>query len=171
MSTIEARLREEHRHRQATFYPPKGAASVFLLRQELDTLRTKHDATCERLQKAGEKIESLQKELMKLRSTLAVAGPNIGTVQKAAAAHFGMTVADLQSMRRTHDVVRPRQIAVWLCKQFTAKSLPQIGNSFGGRDHTTVLHSCRRIDEILEAEPEGEIAQAIEAIKQSLGVE
>jgi len=72
----------------------------------------------------------------------------VDDIQKAAAEHFGLKQADLISERRNRAIARPRQAAMWLAKQLTTRSLPDIGRRFGGRDHTTVLHAVRRIDEL-----------------------
>ena len=64
-----------------------------------------------------------------------------------------LRVADLLSTRRTRTIARPRQIAMALAKELTNHSLPDIGRSFGGRDHTTVLHACRKIQELRESDP------------------
>jgi chromosomal replication initiator protein len=68
--------------------------------------------------------------------------------QKTVAEYYKMKVSDLLSPRRTRAIARPRQMAMALCKELTEHSLPEIGNAFGGRDHTTVLHACRRIEEL-----------------------
>ena len=68
--------------------------------------------------------------------------------------------------RRTRAVARPRQIAMWLCKQLTTRSLPDIGRRFGGRDHTTVLHAVRRIEELRAIEPP--LAADVEALVRKL---
>jgi chromosomal replication initiator protein len=70
----------------------------------------------------------------------------IDDIQKATSEHYGMKQADLLSERRNRAVARPRQAAMWLAKQLTTRSLPDIGRRFGGRDHTTVLHAVRRIE-------------------------
>jgi chromosomal replication initiator protein len=75
----------------------------------------------------------------------------IDDIQKATSEHYGMKQADLLSERRNRAIARPRQAAMWLAKQLTTRSLPDIGRRFGGRDHTTVLHAVRRI-EALRAE-------------------
>jgi chromosomal replication initiator protein len=62
--------------------------------------------------------------------------------------YFNVRLADLLSARRARAVARPRQVAMYLSKQFTARSLPEIGRKFGGRDHTTVMHAVKRIDEL-----------------------
>ncbi len=64
--------------------------------------------------------------------------------------YFKIRVADLLSSRRNRSITRPRQIAMALAKLLTRHSLPEIGDSFGGRDHTTVLHACRKIKELRE---------------------
>lgn len=78
--------------------------------------------------------------------------PTIATIQWAVCARFGVTVLDLVSARRA--AVRPRQVAMWLCRQATPHSLPAIGRAFGGRDHTTVGHACRRIEALIAADPD-----------------
>ena len=70
----------------------------------------------------------------------------IDEIQKATAEHFGLKQADLLSERRNRAIARPRQAAMWLAKQLTTRSLPDIGRRFGGRDHTTVIHAVRRIE-------------------------
>jgi chromosomal replication initiator protein len=70
----------------------------------------------------------------------------IEDILKVVARHFGVTRADLLSQRRHRSVVWPRQIGMYLAKQLTARSLPEIGRRFGNRDHTTVLHAIRKID-------------------------
>ncbi|MEO6338765.1 MAG: chromosomal replication initiator protein DnaA [Caulobacteraceae bacterium] len=90
----------------------------------------------------------------------------VDDIQKAVAEHFGMKQADLLSERRTRAVARPRQAAMYLAKQLTTRSLPDIGRRFGGRDHTTVLHAVRRI-EALRAE-DAALAADLEAIARRL---
>jgi chromosomal replication initiator protein len=72
----------------------------------------------------------------------------IDNIQKLVAEYFKIRVADLLSSRRTRSITRPRQIAMSLAKLLTRHSLPEIGSAFGGRDHTTVLHACRKIAEL-----------------------
>lgn len=73
-------------------------------------------------------------------------------IQKTTAEYFKIRVADLLSKRRNRSVARPRQIAMALSKELTSHSLPEIGDAFGGRDHTTVLHACRKISELRKTE-------------------
>lgn len=72
----------------------------------------------------------------------------IETIQAVVAEHFNVTRADMMSARRTANVVRPRQIAMYLAKVLTLRSMPEIGRRFGGRDHTTVLHAVRKIEQL-----------------------
>jgi len=76
----------------------------------------------------------------------------IENIQKVVAEYFKIRVADLLSKRRSRSIARPRQIAMALAKELTTHSLPEIGDAFGGRDHTTVLHACRRVKELRETE-------------------
>jgi len=76
----------------------------------------------------------------------------IENIQKTVADYFKVRVADLLSERRSRSVARPRQIAMALAKELTSHSLPEIGDAFGGRDHTTVLHACRRIRALRDTE-------------------
>ena len=78
---------------------------------------------------------------------------SIENIQKTVAEYFKLRVVDLNSKRRNRSVARPRQIAMALSKSLTNHSLPEIGDAFGGRDHTTVLHACRKIDELCKSEP------------------
>ena len=77
---------------------------------------------------------------------------SIENIQKTVAEYYKIRVADLLSARRTRSITRPRQLAMALAKELTRHSLPEIGNAFGGRDHTTVLHACRKIVELKESD-------------------
>lgn len=76
----------------------------------------------------------------------------IENIQKTTAEYYKIRVADLLSKRRNRSVARPRQIAMALSKELTGHSLPEIGDAFGGRDHTTVLHACRKISDLRKTE-------------------
>lgn len=90
----------------------------------------------------------------------------VDQIQKCVAEHFGLKQADLISERRARAVARPRQVAMWLAKQITTRSLPDIGRRFGGRDHTTVLHAVRRI-EALKVE-DGALARDLDVLLRKL---
>ena len=72
----------------------------------------------------------------------------IEEIQKRVAEHFNIRMADMHSARRSRAVARPRQVAMYLSKQLTSRSLPEIGRKFGGRDHTTVMHAVKKVEEL-----------------------
>ena len=74
----------------------------------------------------------------------------IEDIQKRVAAHFHIKMADMHSARRSRAIARPRQIAMYLAKKLTARSLPEIGRKFGGKDHTTVMHAVKRVEELIQ---------------------
>ncbi len=76
----------------------------------------------------------------------------IDSIQKTVAAYYKIRIGDLLSKRKTRSVARPRQVAMALAKELTRYSLPEIGDRFGGRDHTTVLHACRRVRSLRETD-------------------
>jgi len=78
----------------------------------------------------------------------------IDNIQRVVAEHFKIKVSDLLSKRRSRSIARPRQISMSLSKLLTNHSLPEIGDAFGGRDHTTVLHACRKVDELKQTDSE-----------------
>ncbi len=76
---------------------------------------------------------------------------SIDNIQRVTAEYYKIKISDLLSKRRNRSIARPRQMAMFLAKQLTNHSLPEIGDAFGGRDHTTVLHACRKITELRES--------------------
>ena len=76
----------------------------------------------------------------------------IEEIQKRVAEHFNIKLAEMSSARRSRQVARPRQIAMYLAKQLTSRSLPEIGRKFGGRDHTTVMHAVKKVEELKGAD-------------------
>ncbi len=90
----------------------------------------------------------------------------IDEIQRKVAEHYNLRMSDMHSARRARNVARPRQIAMYLAKQLTARSLPEIGRKFGGRDHTTVMHAVRKVDELMEADVQ--IAQDVDVIRRAL---
>jgi chromosomal replication initiator protein len=91
--------------------------------------------------------ESL-KDLIALQDKLVT----IDNIQKTVAEYYKIKVADVLSKRRNRSIARPRQVAMALAKELTNHSLPEIGDAFGGRDHTTVIHACRKIKELLQSD-------------------
>ncbi len=75
--------------------------------------------------------------------------PTVDAVKRVVCRHFGISHKEIMSSRRMQKVVRPRQIAMYLCREKTTRSTPDIGRMFGGRDHTTVLHAIQKITELM----------------------
>ena len=90
----------------------------------------------------------------------------IEDIQRVVARHYNVSKADLLSSRRTRTIVRPRQIAMYLAKVLTPRSLPDIGRRFGGRDHTTVLHAVRKIEGMIQGDRT--LAEEIELLKRMI---
>ena len=120
---------------------------------------------------SGGRLSSLTVEdTQKLLGAALRGGPErritVDEIQKTVSEHFNLKQADLLSERRTRSVARPRQIAMYLCKQHTTRSYPDIGRRFGGRDHTTVLHGVRKIDSLLATDEQ--IARDVETLTRKL---
>lgn len=77
---------------------------------------------------------------------------SLENIQQTVAEYYKIRVSDLLSKKRSRDIARPRQVAMYFAKELTTHSLPQIGDRFGGRDHTTVLHACRKVDELIRTD-------------------
>ncbi len=90
----------------------------------------------------------------------------IEDIQKRVAEHYNIRLADMYSARRARAVARPRQVAMYLAKQLTSRSLPEIGRKFGGRDHTTVMHAVKKIDELRQAD--NILSEDIELLRRML---
>jgi chromosomal replication initiator protein len=110
-----------------------------------------------------ETAEAAIRDLVRTREPKRV---KIEDIQKLVASHYNVTKADILSARRTANVVRPRQIAMYLAKTLTPRSLPEIGRRFGGRDHTTVLHAVRKIEAL--AGTDGRLSEEIDLLKRLL---
>ena len=90
--------------------------------------------------------EHARKDLLALQDKLV----SVDNIQRTVAEYYKIKISDLLSKRRSRSVARPRQMAMALAKELTNHSLPEIGDAFGGRDHTTVLHACRKIEQLRE---------------------
>ena len=92
----------------------------------------------------------------------------IPTIQKITAEHFALKVEELKAKKRTRNVAFPRQIAMYLSRELTDASLPKIGEEFGGRDHTTVMHAHKKISEDLKKDDQlrSTVEQLIEKINK-----
>lgn len=91
----------------------------------------------------------------------------IDEIQRRVAEHFNMKMAEMTSSRRARVVARPRQVAMYLAKQLTQRSLPEIGRKFGGRDHTTVMHAVRKIEELMVSDRA--LAEDVDLLYRMLG--
>jgi chromosomal replication initiator protein len=90
----------------------------------------------------------------------------IDDIQKQVASHYNIKVSDMHSARRARAVARPRQVAMYLAKKLTSKSLPEIGRRFGGKDHTTVMHAVKRVEEICQVD--NDFAQDVDLLTRML---
>lgn len=92
--------------------------------------------------------------------------PKVEEIQRKTAEHYGVKRFDIISQRRTANIVRPRQVAMYLTKQLTLRSLPDIGRRFGGRDHTTVLHAVKKMERLVAVD--AALASTIAAIRAGI---
>ena len=90
----------------------------------------------------------------------------IEEIQRKVAEHYNIRLADMHSARRARAVARPRQVAMYLAKQLTARSLPEIGRKFGGRDHTTVMHAVKKVEELRTSDQS--FAEDVELLRRML---
>jgi chromosomal replication initiator protein len=111
-------------------------------------------------------VEMAEREMRDLIRPAEPKRVRIEDIQRIVARQYNVSRADLLSSRRTANVVRPRQVAMYLAKVLTLRSLPEIGRRFGGRDHTTVLHAVRKIENL--AGSDSALAEEIESLKRQL---
>jgi len=102
------------------------------------------------LQKKSITMELAQEALAGIMPESTGQGIDIRRIQEIVCEYFSMTAKDLLGSRRDQRIVRPRQVAMYLCKEITGASYPEIGTQFGGKDHTTVIHACRKVEANLE---------------------
>ena len=115
----------------------------------------------------GRKVDvAFAQETLRDLLTVHAQAITISNIQKVVAEYFQLRVADMLSKRRSRSVARPRQVAMFLAKELTEHSLPEIGDAFGGRDHTTVLHACRTIRTMRETD--GKLRQDWDTLVRSL---
>ena len=91
---------------------------------------------------------------------------SIEEIQRRVAEHYNIRLAEMIGPKRLRNFARPRQVAMYLCKQMTSRSLPEIGRRFGGRDHTTVMHGVKRIEELRNQD--AQIAEDLEILRRTL---
>lgn len=108
----------------------------------------------------------LTKEALKDLLTVQNRQISVENIQKTVADFYNIKVADMYSKKRPANIARPRQIAMYLAKELTQKSLPEIGELFGGRDHTTVLHAVRKIAD--ERSKDAQLNHELHVLEQTL---
>jgi len=160
----------------ASVEPPELETRVAILmkKAELEGVSLPHDAAffiAERIRSNVRELEGALKRVVanagftgrgisidqvrdSLRDLIAIQDRQVGidNIQKTVADYYKIRMSDMLSKKRSRSVARPRQLAMALAKELTTHSLPEIGDAFGGKDHTTVLHACRRIEELKESE-------------------
>ena len=170
MGIIERKL-QQLSQRLGAPQEPRPDVLHFLAERVPGSIRELEGAVNTLVASAGVRLGSLTLEeaMALLQPNLKVAVERrvtVDEIQKLTSDHFGLKQADLLSERRTRSVARPRQVAMWLCKQHTTRSYPDIGRRFGGRDHTTVLHAVKKVEELLLADDQ--IARDVEALTRKL---
>ncbi len=148
----------------------RGEVLEFLADRFTDSIRELEGALNTLVARAGENVRSLNldeaQSILRPHLRGAEKRVTVDDIQKAVAEHYSLRQADLLSERRNRAIARPRQAAMWLAKQLTTRSLPDIGRRFGGRDHTTVIHAVRRIEELKAADPV--LTQDLETLTRKL---
>jgi chromosomal replication initiator protein len=159
----------------ATVEPPdlETRVAILLKKAEVESVYVPHDAAffiAERIRSNVRELEgalrrviananftgreiSVEQVRESLKDLISLQDRQVGieNIQKTVADYYKIRIAELHSKRRTRSIARPRQVAMALAKELTNHSLPEIGDSFGGRDHTTVLHAVRKIEELRES--------------------
>jgi len=141
---------------QSKFHLPEDVA-FFIANNVRSNIRELEGALSRVNANAQFRGEAITLEFAKeaLRDHLAIQAKlvTIENIQKSAAEYFKIRVAEILSKKKSRSIARPRQIAMALTKELTNHSLPEIGEAFGGRDHTTVLYACRKVKELRESDP------------------
>ena len=114
-------------------------------------------------------VEIAQQQLKGAFTSTLTANITIDRVQRVVAEYFNVTPADLKGKKRTKQVTFPRQVAMFIIREITDYSTTEIGLEFGGRDHTTVMHSCTRIEDRMKGDPtlEPTVGELIRSVKES----
>lgn len=170
MTTLEERLRSRFESGIIVdIQPPEFETRLAILKRkaELDGINLPHDVALFMAESIRSNIRKLEGSLIRLAAVSSISGSPITvelatdvihailddadsslsseTVMKTVAGHFKVKVADLKSPKRNRKYALPRQVAMYLCRDLCRLSFPEIGATFGGRDHSTVIHSCRKI--------------------------
>ena len=169
MKILERRL-EEKRVGDPTFHIGRDVLEFLAERlteggRELDGAITRLQATCH-FGGAPVTLESAEHIIRDLMRGIEPRRIKVEDILRVVSKHFGVSKNDILSQRRHRSIVWPRQVGMFLAKAMTARSLPEIGRRFGGRDHTTVLHAIRKIDGELQGN--SRLRAEIEELKKML---
>lgn len=179
ISNLEERLRSRFEWGLlADIHPPDLETKVAILRKkaEMERINLPDDVSLFLAEKIRSNVRELEGSLIKLGAFASLSGREITVdtakellkdfldekervvtierIQKIVSDQFNVGRADMKSKKRTQSIVFPRQVAMYLCRKLTDKSLPEIGKSFGGKDHTTVIHAVRNIESKMKSDPE-----------------
>ncbi len=170
LGIVERKL-EMLARRQMVELPAKPEVVQFLADRVPGSIRELEGALNTLVAGAGSRLSRLSiDEAQSLLHPNLRGGPErritVDEIQKTTADHFSLKQADLLCERRTRAVARPRQIAMYLCKQLTTRSYPDIGRRFGGRDHTTVLHAVKKVVELMGQDEQ--IARDVDTLMRKL---
>jgi chromosomal replication initiator protein len=149
---LEMRVAILMKKAQAEFVPMSEDVAFFIAKHLRSNIRELEGALRKILAYVrfhGKEVNiEVAKEALKDLLTIQNRQISVENIQKAVADFYSIKVADMYSKKRPANIAKPRQIAMYIAKELTQKSLPEIGELFGGRDHTTVLHAVRRIGEL-----------------------
>jgi chromosomal replication initiator protein len=195
---VEERLRERFEAGLVVdVRPPDFGTRVAILRKRiaLDNIPLEHDGVIELIaDRVASNVRALEGALIRVVASHSLTGrpidvelagsvldqmyPQSSTatltiedIQRVVASHYGISVAELVSANRTARVAWPRQVAIHLARELTRSSLPRIGSAFGGRNHATVLHACKRVSQRVKTEPhlDGELTELASEISTQRG--
>ncbi|WP_394072640.1 helix-turn-helix domain-containing protein [Roseixanthobacter glucoisosaccharinicivorans] len=149
------RQKEEHHARQRRLWPVTPVAEMectpaAATQEEIPAPPCPPTSMPDRIIEIAEAAVGLPRDWLNLDDP--ERGPSVARITGIVSRYFGISRCDIVSQRRTANVVKPRQIAMYLAKTLTPRSLPDIGRRFGGRDHTTVLHAVRKIDGLIKTD-------------------
>jgi hypothetical protein len=157
-----AKLAQHQAWRSRMYAPEKPAPKPDPLAVKLEIVADPDKAALEgKVQDLETMLGILREELIAVKKRRCMSIEALGTeavikleeIIKTVAKYYGISVGELKSARRTSELARIRQVGMYLCKQLTLRSLPEIGRHFGGRDHTTILHGTRKIAALMLTDP------------------
>jgi chromosomal replication initiator protein len=111
-------------------------------------------------------IENTQQQLRDVFASPRQANMSLDIIQRGVADYFSLTPNDLKGKKRTQNIVFPRQLSMYIAREITEYSTTEIGQAFGGRDHTTVMHSCQKIEDRIRSDPT--LEATIESLKRQI---